>query len=276
MFFFETVTSCFDTKHLDLFVVEKRMEQANRVRSSANCRYQQIGQAIDTRQHLRARFLADDALEIANKFGIWVWARGSADDVECIVDIGDPVAQPFVHGILQRACTARDRNDFRAQQTHAEHIWLLPFNVLRTHVNKARQAKACANSGRRNAMLASTCFCDDPRFAHTNGKQNLANAVVDLVRTSVVQFVALEPDLRAFARWRVLAHFIGQALGIIKRRGATDIMFKQIVKLRSKSRVLFCGAVFAFKVEHERHKRFGHIAPAELAKMATFVRLVTE
>ena len=95
-------------------------------------------------------------------------------------------------------------------------------------------------------MLASAGFCDNPRLTHTDGEQYLANAVVDLVRAGVVQLVALEPDLRAFACGCVLTDFLGEALGIIKRRRTADIMLQQIVKLRCKGRVLFRGAIFAF------------------------------
>ena len=203
-------------------------------------------------------------------------ASRRANDVECVMDIGDPVAQPFVHRVLQSASAACDRNDLGSQQAHAEHIWLLPLNIFCAHINKARQAKTCANGCGGNAMLASASFRDDARLAHTNSKQNLANAVVDLMRAGVVQFIALEPDLRAFARWRILADFLGQTLGIIKRRWAADIMFKQIIELRGKGRVLLRRTIFAFQIEHERHQRFGDIASAELTKMATLVGLVAE
>jgi hypothetical protein len=53
-------------------------------------------------------------------------------------------------------------------------------------------------------------------------------------------------------------------------------MLQQVVELRCKCRVLFRCAIFAFQVEHERHKRFGDIAPAELAEMAAIVGLVAE
>ena len=53
-------------------------------------------------------------------------------------------------------------------------------------------------------------------------------------------------------------------------------MFQQIIELRGKGRVLLRGAIFAFQIEHERHKRFGDIAPAKLTKMAAFVGLVAE
>ena len=144
-------------------------------------------------------------------------ASSSADNVECVMDIGDPVAQSFVHRVFQCACAAGHRNDLRAQQTHAEHIGLLPFNVFGAHIDEAGQTKTGTNGRSGYAMLTSAGFRDDARLAHANGEQNLANAIVDFVRAGMVQLIALEPDLRAFACWGVLADFFGQAFGIIKR-----------------------------------------------------------
>ena len=76
------------------------MEKANRVRTTADGSNKQVGQAIDAREHLCARFLADDALEITHQFRIRMRASGSADNVESVMDIGDPVAQPFIHRVL--------------------------------------------------------------------------------------------------------------------------------------------------------------------------------
>ena len=66
-------------------------------------------------------------------------------------------------------------------------------------------------------MLSRTGFGDDPRLAHPHGEQNLADTVIDFMRAGMVQLVTLEPDLRAFALGRRLAHLFGQPLGIIKR-----------------------------------------------------------
>ncbi len=46
-------------------------------------------------------------------------------------------------------------------------------------------------------MLAGAGLGDDAGLAHALGKQDLADAVVDLVRAGVVQLFALEIDLRA-------------------------------------------------------------------------------
>jgi hypothetical protein len=53
-------------------------------------------------------------------------------------------------------------------------------------------------------------------------------------------------------------------------------MFEQVVELGSKRGVSLRGAIFALEIQHERHQRFGDIAPAELAEMAAIVRLVAE
>ena len=82
-------------------------------------------------------------------------------------------------------------------------------------------------------------------LAHADGEQDLADAIVDLVRAGVVQLITLEPDLRTFARRRILAAFLGQSLGVIERRRAADIMFEQIIELRLERRVDLRGFVLA-------------------------------
>ena len=70
-------------------------------------------------------------------------------------------------------------------------------------------------------MLARAGFRDDARLAHADRQQDLPDAIVDLVRAGVVQFVALEPDLRA-------ANRLGQPLGKIERLAfRVSIAFQQ-------------------------------------------------
>ena len=79
------------------------MEQADGVGAAADAGDQRVGQAAFGLQHLLARFAADDRLEIAHHGRIGMRARRRADDVEGVLDIGDPVAQRLVHGVLERA-----------------------------------------------------------------------------------------------------------------------------------------------------------------------------
>src|SRR3546814_14337756 len=79
--------------------------------------------------------------------------------------------------------------------------------------------------------VCSSDLGDDPCLAHATREQDLADAIVDLVRAGVVEFLALEVDFGAVARGRAFAQRLGQPFGIIERAGAADIMFEQIVEL---------------------------------------------
>ena len=104
----------------------------------------------------------------------------------------------FIASFSVRApdCTG---NHLGAEHFHAEDIGLLPLYVDRAHIDDALQAEARAGRRRRDAMLAGSCFRDDALLAHAPREQNLAEHIVDLVRASVVELVALEIDLGAFA-----------------------------------------------------------------------------
>ena len=61
-----------------------------------------VRQAALALQHLRARLVADDALEVAHHDRIRMRAGGGADEVEGVCDVGDPVAHRLVHRVLER------------------------------------------------------------------------------------------------------------------------------------------------------------------------------
>ena len=109
-------------------------------------------------------------------------AGDGADEVIGVVDIGDPVAHRLVHRVLQRAGAGGHRTHFGAQQLHAEHVGLLPLDIGRAHVDGAGQAEQRAHRGGGDAVLAGAGFGDDAGLAHAAGQQDLAHAVVGLVR----------------------------------------------------------------------------------------------
>ena len=164
----EAVTCRLHAEHLHVGIVEEGVEQAERVRAAADRRDQQIGQAADPVLHLLPRLAADHALEVAHQFGVGVRPGGGADDVESVVHIRDPVAQPFVHRVFQCAAPAGHGDDFRAEQLHAEDIGRLAPHVLCAHVDHAGQAEACANRCGGDPVLARPGFRDDARLAHAD------------------------------------------------------------------------------------------------------------
>ena len=62
------------------------------------------------------------------------------DDVEGVLDVGDPVADCLVDRILQGSRPGLDWPDFGAEKLHAEHVWRLAVDILLAHVDDALQA----------------------------------------------------------------------------------------------------------------------------------------
>src|SRR3546814_13025991 len=91
---------------------------------------------------------------------------------------------------------------------------------------------------------------------------DLADAIVDLVRAGVVEFLALEVDFGAVARGSAFAQRLGQPFGIIERAGAADIMFEQIVELGPEGGVGLGGTILALEIEDQRQQRLGDVAAA--------------
>ena len=233
------------------------MEQPDRVRAAADRRHQHVRQAPLKLQDLRPRLAPDHALEIAHQHRIGMRPRRRADDVERVRHIRHPVAQRLVHRVLERARARRHRHDLRAQQAHAEHVWLLPLHIRLAHEHNARQSKPRTDRRRRNTVLPRPRLRDDPRLAHAPGQQHLPDAVVDLVRARVVQLVALEIDFRP-------AEMLCEPLGVVHRARPPDIMLQQPVELRLEARISLGPRILLLEIEHERHQRLGHIPPAKL------------
>ena len=84
--------------------VDEPGERAHRVRAAADARDDEVGVvAAEDRAALLARFVADDALELAHHPRVRVRADDRADAVVRALDRRHPVAQRFVDRVLQRA-----------------------------------------------------------------------------------------------------------------------------------------------------------------------------
>ena len=229
-----------DAVDLDLWLIEERVEQSHGVRAAADAGDKRIGQAAFGLVHLLAGLAPDDALEIAHHHRIGMRPRDRADAVERVRDVGHPVAQCLVHGVLERARAGRDRHHFGAQHLHAEDVLLLARDVDLAHVD------------------------DDPRLAHAPRQQDLAEHVVDLVGAGVVELLALEIDFGAAAMRR-------HAFGEVERRRPADIVRQIIVHLGLERRVGPRGRVGLLEIENDRHQGLGHEPSAEQAEMAALV-----
>ena len=93
-----------------------------------------------------------------------------AQQIESRLHIGDPIAHGFVDGVFERAAAAFHRDDFGAQQLHAEDIRLLPADIDGAHIDVAFQTQQRHGGRRADAMLPGAGFGDDAAFAHALGQ----------------------------------------------------------------------------------------------------------
>jgi len=165
------------------------------------------------------------------------------------------------------------------RRPHAEDIGLLTLDVGRPHIDDAGQAEARTDRGGRNAMLPGARLRDNARLAHAHRKQDLAEAVIDLVRAGMVQLFALEENLRAAIAalfLRLLAEILREALGVVERARTAHIVALQLVDFGLECRIVLCLPVGLVEIQHERHQRFGDEASAENTETASLVRTAAQ
>jgi hypothetical protein len=192
-----------------------------------------------------------------------------ADDVERIVDMGNPVAQGLIHRVFQGRGPRMHGHHLGAEQLHAENVGLLPLDVGVAHIDDARDVEERAGRRRRDTVLARAGLGDDPALFHAARQQHLPEAIVDLVRAGVVELVALQVELGA-------AEMAGQPLGEIEGARPADVMLEVIIKLGLKTGITACLGISLVDRENQRHQSLGDEAPAIDAEMAPFVRPAAE
>ena len=201
-------TPGFDADDSHRTVIEEGIKQPHGIGAAADGGNQCIRQAAFLLQHLSARFFADNSLEISYHRGIGVGTCHRANAVEGIFHIGHPVAQRVIHRVFQCAATGGDWHHFCAQKLHAKHIWRLALNVMRTHIDHTFQTKFGTNRSGGHPMLTRTGFGDNPAFSHATGQDNLAQDIINFMRTGVVELISFQIDLRT-------TQMLGQTLRIV-------------------------------------------------------------
>ena len=258
---FDAVARGFGADQLDLAVVEKRMEDADRVRAAADAGRDRIGQAPVLIEHLRARLAADDRIEVAHHHRIRMRPGDRADDVERIGHVGHPVAHRFVERVLQGLRARSHRHHLGTEQFHPVDVDLLPLDVDRAHVDDAVEAETRGNRGAGDAVLAGAGLGNDAALAHALGDERLADRVIDLVRAGVVQIFALEQDLCA-------ADFLRQAFGVIDRARPADVVLQVAVEFGNEIGILAQAQIGLAQFRQRFHQGFGDIQAAVVAEAA--------
>ena len=107
--------SRFHSDHLDIFVFDEIVEEADGVASATDAGHEHIREPRFFFQDLCARFAADDRLKIANHQRIRMRPKHRAQHVIRRADIRHPIAHRFVDGVFQRLTSGRNRNHARTE-----------------------------------------------------------------------------------------------------------------------------------------------------------------
>src|SRR5690606_26555692 len=248
------------THQLHIGLVNVRVEDSHGIGAAAHRRDDVVGLRTCVDRHLFQAFLANDRLEVAHHHGVRVRAGNGTDDVEGRFDVGHPVAHSFIERVLQGTRARVYRHDLRTQQLHAVNVRRLPPYVFRAHVDNAFHAIARRDSRRGHTMLPGACFCNDAGFAQPTREEYLPDAVIDLVRTGMVEVFALKPYL-------CTAQLFRPALGVVHGTGTTHKVLEFVMEFFQEFRVVTVFFVGLLEFVERMYQRFGHEGPAKTAEM---------
>ena len=113
-------------------------------------------------------------------------------------------------------------------------------------------------------MLTGTGFGDDASLAHPLREQGLPEHIVDLVRSGVIEVLALEEDPRATG-------LVAEPGGLIQRRRAPGVLALESVEF---GEVVLVGAhleIGGGDLVDDRHQRLGHMSSPVHTEVATLV-----
>ena len=104
-------------------------------------------------------------------------------------------------------------------------------------------------------MLTGPRLGDDARLAHPPRQQGLSDAVIDLMRTGMVQVFTLQVDAGA-------AGFLSQPFGEIQRRRPADVLLQVISELALKLRIFTRLLILLRELPERGHECFRHVTAA--------------
>ena len=246
----------------DFWVVDKATEQPNGVAATTDTRYDCVRQSPATLQNLSACLATNDRLEVPHQLRERSRSGDGSQHVVRGVHIGDPVAHRLVDCILKRPSPGRHRHHLGPKDSHPGHVKCLSLGVLFPHVDRALDTHQRRSSGGRNAVLSGSGLGNHPFLAHPFRQQQLAEDVIDLVTTRVVEVLTLEED-------RGTATFSGKPVYRGQRARSTDIVSVECVQLSLKLRVIASPFELMRQLIEGVHQRLGH-KPAAI--VAEFVR----
>ena len=184
----------FDADEPDRDVVEESREDAGRIRAATYARVDAARELARHCEHLLARFLANNRLEVHHHLREGMRAANGTEDVVRVGHRLRPVAEARIDRVLQSARAVGNGDYLRAELLHPEDVRPLADDVVLAHVDRALEPEPRRHRRRGHAVLPGAGLCDHAPLAQALYEQALAHHVIGLVRASVIQVLALYVD----------------------------------------------------------------------------------
>ncbi len=117
----------------------------------------------------------------------------------------------------------------------------------------------------RHTVLTGTGLGDEPGLAHPLGEKRLTDDVVDLVRTGVVEILALQEQAQT--------EFLTEAVALGQARRTTGVVAEHRGEFLAPFRVVPRLVEGPLELLAGRHERLGDESPAELPKTTRIIGL---
>ena len=177
-----------------------------------------------------------------------------------LVEGRGPIAQRLVDGVLERAGSRVNADDFRPHEAHAVDIRCLALHVPGAHVDHAIEIHECAREGGRSAVLAGASLCDDALLPHFLSQQGLADHLVGLVSAAVNKIFPFEKDPRVIVA-------LGEVSRLSQWRRAAKVVAEQSAVFGHELLVVPRVDESLLKLVEGRQKRFSDELSAKFTEV---------
>ena len=213
----------FHTNQLHILVIEKGCKGPHCVRAATDAGGDDIRQAPLALEKLFARLFTDDLLKVTHHHRERMRTDHRADRVDAANRVLEVFLESRIDSIFQRRGTPRHGHQVTAQDLHLGDVRVFLFDIHLTHVNLAWNSNQGAGSGQSHPVLTRTGLGQHLLLTHVLCQQGLADAVIDLVGTGVIEVLTLEIDPRSTELFR-------QPAGVEQWTRAADIVALQVAQ----------------------------------------------
>ena len=170
-------------------------EGTDRVAPPADARADHVGKESRRFLELFARLESDARLEIAHHHGEGVRPQRGTDAVDGVFIVFSVRFESGVDRFFQGAQAAFHADDFRAENLHSRNVRRLLRDIDFPHVDFTFQSEMRGGSRERDPMLTCARLGDETFLAQVFRQQPFSHAVIEFVRSGMVQVFAFQVDL---------------------------------------------------------------------------------